>query len=115
MRSREMPVGYYTSVRNQKCLHPWTIIAGSIDNAGADIGFVEAAVLALVGRLEEPELATLDHRHSGTMRSRHVERAISPVRRVHPARRATAYLFRDDTHLGQSATHAMSVLVSEGI
>jgi uncharacterized protein len=41
--------------------------------ADADIGFVDAAVLALVERLNEPKLATLDHRHFGTMRPRHVE------------------------------------------
>ena len=41
--------------------------------ADADIGFVDAAVLALVERLNEPKLATLDHRHFDTMRPRHVE------------------------------------------
>jgi len=41
--------------------------------ADADIGFVDAAVLALVERLNEPKLATLDRRHFGTMRPRHVE------------------------------------------
>jgi hypothetical protein len=41
--------------------------------ADADIGFVDAAVLAVVERLNEPKLATLDHRHFGTMRPRHVE------------------------------------------
>jgi len=41
--------------------------------ADADIGFVDAAVLALVERLNEPKLATLDQRHFGTMRPRHVE------------------------------------------
>ena len=41
--------------------------------ADADIGFVDAAVLALVERLNESKLATLDHRHFGTMRPRHVE------------------------------------------
>ena len=73
MRSREMPVGYYTSVRHPKCLYPWTIIARSIDTADAGTGFVDAAVLALVERLNEPKLATLDHHHFGTMRPRHVE------------------------------------------
>ncbi|MGI8942551.1 MAG: hypothetical protein ACR2H7_11785 [Actinomycetota bacterium] len=28
-----------------------------------DVGFVDASVLAVVERLEEPKLATLDHRH----------------------------------------------------
>lgn len=41
--------------------------------ADADIGFVDAAVMAVVERLNEPKLATLDHRHFGTMRPRHVE------------------------------------------
>lgn len=38
-----------------------------------DIGFVDAAVLAVVERLNEPKLATLDRRHFGVLRSRHVE------------------------------------------
>jgi predicted nucleic acid-binding protein len=37
------------------------------------IGFVDAAVLAIVERLREPKLATLDHRHFSVMRPRHVE------------------------------------------
>ena len=37
------------------------------------VGVVDASVLALVERLAEPKLATLDHRHFGTMRPRHVE------------------------------------------
>lgn len=41
--------------------------------ADADIGFVDAAVLALVERLDELKLATLDHRHFSTLRPRHVE------------------------------------------
>jgi predicted nucleic acid-binding protein len=41
--------------------------------AGADIGFVDAAVLAVVERLREPKLATLDRRHFGTVRPRHVD------------------------------------------
>jgi len=39
----------------------------------ADIGFVDAAVLAIVERMDEPKLATLDHRHFGTLRPRHVD------------------------------------------
>jgi len=39
----------------------------------SDIGFVDAAVLAIVERLGEDKLATLDHRHFGMMRPRHVE------------------------------------------
>lgn len=41
--------------------------------ADADIGFVDAAVLAVVERFNEPKLATLDHRHFGMLRPRHVE------------------------------------------
>lgn len=41
--------------------------------ADADIGFVDAAVLAVVERLNEPKLASLDHRHFGILRPRHVE------------------------------------------
>ena len=37
-----------------------------------DIGFVDAAVLAVTERLNEPKLATLDHRHFHTLRPRHV-------------------------------------------
>lgn len=38
----------------------------------ADVGFVDAAVLAVVERLNEPKLATLDSRHFHMMRPRHV-------------------------------------------
>jgi uncharacterized protein len=41
--------------------------------ADSDIGFVDAAVLAIVERLDEPKLATLDHRHFSTLRPRHRE------------------------------------------
>jgi predicted nucleic acid-binding protein len=40
--------------------------------ADADLGFVDAAVLALTERLREPKLATLDRRHFGLVRPRHV-------------------------------------------
>ncbi len=36
------------------------------------VGFVDAAVLAVVERLGETKLATLDRRHFGVMRPRHV-------------------------------------------
>lgn len=39
--------------------------------ADSDIGFVDAAVLAIVERLNEPKLATLDRRHFGLLRPRH--------------------------------------------
>jgi predicted nucleic acid-binding protein len=41
--------------------------------ADADIGFVDAAVLAIAERLGEPKLATLDRRHFGLLRPRHVD------------------------------------------
>lgn len=40
--------------------------------AHADIGYVDAAVLAMAERLDEPKIATLDHRHFRTLRPRHV-------------------------------------------
>ena len=39
----------------------------------SDVGFVDAAVLAIVERLNEPKLATLDHRHFHLLRPRHVD------------------------------------------
>jgi len=41
--------------------------------ADSDIGFVDAAVLAIVERLNEPKRATLDHRHFGMLRPRHID------------------------------------------
>jgi predicted nucleic acid-binding protein len=41
--------------------------------ADLQVGVVDASVLALVERLGEPKLATLDLRHFATMRPRHVE------------------------------------------
>lgn len=41
--------------------------------ADLGVGFVDAAVLAVVERLREPKLATLDHRHFTVMRPRHVK------------------------------------------
>jgi hypothetical protein len=38
----------------------------------ARVGFVDAAVLAIVERLNEPKLATLDHRHFCILRPSHV-------------------------------------------
>jgi uncharacterized protein len=40
--------------------------------ADADIGLVDAAVLAIAERLREPKLATFDRRHFGMLRPRHV-------------------------------------------
>lgn len=37
------------------------------------LGFVDAAVVALAERLAETKIATLDHRHFGAVRPRHVE------------------------------------------
>lgn len=46
-----------------------------LQSAYADLalGVVDASVLAVVERLKEPKLATLDHRHFSTVRPRHVE------------------------------------------
>ena len=41
--------------------------------AGADVGFVDAAVLAVTERLDEPKLASFDHRHFGLLRPRHCD------------------------------------------
>jgi predicted nucleic acid-binding protein len=41
--------------------------------ADADVGLVDAAVLAVVERLDEPKVATLDHRHFRVLRPRHVD------------------------------------------
>lgn len=41
--------------------------------ADADVGLVDAAVLAVVERLKEPKLATLDHKHFRMLRPRHVD------------------------------------------
>jgi hypothetical protein len=41
--------------------------------ADLKVGFVDCAVLAVTERLGEPKLATLDHRHFGTMRPRHAD------------------------------------------
>jgi predicted nucleic acid-binding protein len=41
--------------------------------ADSDIGFVDAAVLAIVERLGESKLATLDRRHFSLLRPRHVD------------------------------------------
>jgi predicted nucleic acid-binding protein len=39
----------------------------------AEVGFVDAAVLTIAERLDEPKVATLDHRHFAMMRPRHVD------------------------------------------
>ena len=41
--------------------------------ADLKVGFVDCAVLAVTERFGEPKLATLDHRHFGVMRPRHVD------------------------------------------
>ncbi len=41
--------------------------------ADADVGFVDAGVLAVVELLNEPKLATLDHRHFRVLRPRHAD------------------------------------------
>jgi predicted nucleic acid-binding protein len=41
--------------------------------ADLKLGFVDAAIVAVVERLGERKLATLDHRHFSTIRPRHTE------------------------------------------
>jgi predicted nucleic acid-binding protein len=41
--------------------------------ADMDLGFVDAGVIAVVERLGEPKLATLDHRHFLAVRVRHAD------------------------------------------
>ena len=41
--------------------------------ADVDVGYVDAAVLAVAERLEEPKLATLDHQHFALLRPAHVD------------------------------------------
>lgn len=57
--------------------------------ADSDIGFVDAAVLAVAERLGEPKLATLDHRHFAVMRPKHVKalQLLPKVRSPKSARR----------------------------
>jgi uncharacterized protein len=43
------------------------------DYADLAVGVVDASLLALVERLGEPKVATLDHRHFATMRPSHIE------------------------------------------
>lgn len=54
--------------------------------ADANVGFVDAAVLAVVERLNEPKLATLDHRPFGLLQPRHVD-ALELLPHAGPARR----------------------------
>jgi predicted nucleic acid-binding protein len=41
--------------------------------ADSDIGYVDAAVIALAERLGEPKVATLDRRHFSLVRAAHVD------------------------------------------
>lgn len=41
--------------------------------ADSDVGFVDAAVLAIAERMREPKLATLDRTHFALLRPRHVK------------------------------------------
>jgi predicted nucleic acid-binding protein len=48
----------------------------------SDIGFVDASVAAIAERLNEPKIATLDHRHFSLIRPRHADRfELLPARR----------------------------------
>jgi predicted nucleic acid-binding protein len=46
------------------------------DYSDADVGLVDACVLAVAERLNEPKVATLDHRNFHTLRPRHVDSLI---------------------------------------
>lgn len=52
---------------------PWTLRAGELVERYGDLplGFVDASVLAATEMLEEPKLATLDHRHFSVVRPAH--------------------------------------------
>lgn len=57
-------------------LHPpdYTRVRQICDrHSDAGVGFVDAAVLAIVERLDEPKLATLDHQHFGAIPPRHLD------------------------------------------
>ena len=57
----DLAIGDYTRVRHL------------VDQyADVDLGFVDAAVLAIVERLDEQKLASLDHRHFSVVRPAHV-------------------------------------------
>lgn len=50
----------------------WTRIGELVDQyADLGLGIVDASVLAACERLEQKQLATLDHRHFGVVRPRH--------------------------------------------
>jgi predicted nucleic acid-binding protein len=52
----------------------YTRVSELVDRyADADVGFVDASVLAVTERLQEPKLATLDRRHFSLMRPKHVK------------------------------------------
>lgn len=52
----------------------WVRIVELLDRyADSQIGVVDASVIAACERLGETKLATLDHRHFGTVRPRHCE------------------------------------------
>jgi len=57
-------------------LHPsdYTRVRQICDrHSDVGVGFVDAAVVAIVERLDEPKLATLDHHHFAAIRPRHLD------------------------------------------
>jgi hypothetical protein len=61
------------------------------------VALVDAAVLAVVERLREPKLATLDRRHFNVMRPRHVEALeLLPQQRSRARTRQTEVTSRAD-------------------
>lgn len=69
---REVTEGGLTveELRRQDYLRVRQICAKYSD---ADIGLVDASVVAIAERLNEPKIATLDHRHFRMIQARHVD------------------------------------------
>ena len=72
MTSRELGPAAFQTILDQ--IHRDALAIEELEPADyVRVGFVDAAVLAVVERLREPKLATLDHRHFSVMRPRHVD------------------------------------------
>ena len=83
MRQRQAEAAMLTFLRDVRAgaywvedptSHDLTRVIDLLDRyADLRLGFVDASVLAIVERLNEPKPATLDHRHFSVLRPRHVE------------------------------------------
>lgn len=68
----DIEAGAYSVIDLEKS--DYARVAELIDRyADSDIGYVDASVLAIVERLGESKLATLDRRHFGIFRPRHTD------------------------------------------